>query len=304
MTETKDYKNLIKDYFNEEIKTLENIDRTELSIISLSEYETLELMEKISKLPHEEKSLLYMKYIFKETPSITGEILGIKNPRGRMLYLNKLLSETLGYENKYIEESIIEEAVKLAYEKEESERIPQLEKAKYTKTTKKKMTNIGIKLEPRRKYIPILKRVAVVFLIVTLSLVAFLSTNTIAREKLLGWFVETVPEYSVFTSDKESDEDTLNLTSEDITIGYIPDRFELEDIVDFHSFITYRYILDDNYWIGIQITKSKTTETMLDTEGVEIEEFYYNGEKAMDWKKGEISSLLVYINDVDTLISG
>lgn len=33
MTETKDYKNLIKDYFNEEIKTLENIDRTELSII-------------------------------------------------------------------------------------------------------------------------------------------------------------------------------------------------------------------------------------------------------------------------------
>ena len=64
-----------------------------------------------------------MKYIFKETPSITGEILGIKNPRGRMLYLNKLLSETLGYENKYIEESIIEEAVKLAYEKEESERI-------------------------------------------------------------------------------------------------------------------------------------------------------------------------------------
>lgn len=43
---------------------------------------------------------------------------------------------------------------------------------------------------------------------------------------------------------------------------------------------------------------------MLDTEGVEIEEFYYNGEKAMDWKKGEISSLLVYINDVDTLISG
>lgn len=105
--------NLIFQYFNEQISKYDSMETSNISFRLLSKSEEKILERKISKLPYSEKSLLYMNYIFPEE-----NILDVKYPRGEKLYLQELLSRSLGLKDEWIDDVSMEIVVKKIFDRE------------------------------------------------------------------------------------------------------------------------------------------------------------------------------------------
>lgn len=109
--------NLIIQHSIEEIKKYDLLDTADIKFKSLSNKESRKLIQKISKLPYKEKNLLYMTYVFNESDSNIKDIFDIQYPRGERLFLQELLSKSLG-STEWISDEDMKKAVLEVHEME------------------------------------------------------------------------------------------------------------------------------------------------------------------------------------------
>lgn len=109
--------NLIIQHSIEEIKKYDFLDTADMKFKFLSNKESRKLVQKISKLPYKEKNLLYMTYVFNESDSNIKDIFDIQYPRGERLFLQELLSKSLGF-TEWISDEDMKKAVLEVHEME------------------------------------------------------------------------------------------------------------------------------------------------------------------------------------------
>lgn len=294
--------NKLKLYFKEEFNKKLKESKT-YNIINLSQEEKDILTEKISNLPYNEKVILYMKYIFDEKESNIGLILDLENPEKDIFFLENLLASELGYENKNLDPKELKEAVDIVYNRElEEDNIEELSHI-YGEKFMEIMRSIGLERSGYRKSYRFFKKVALFFLLVSLSFSVFLGTNTSAREALVGWIINTYPEYSEFKRDNSLTNQT-KMIKHNIIINYIPDYFNLVESEHFPNAIFYHYESEDNKTIDIEIFLDDSVSTQLNTENSELELFEFNNNAAYYWLKDDISFMIFYVEGYQTTIIG
>lgn len=131
----------------------------------------------------------------------------------------------------------------------------------------------------------------------------FLGTNTSAREALVGWIINTYPEYSEFKRDNSLTNQT-KMIKHNIIINYIPDYFNLVESEHFPNAIFYHYESEDNKTIDIEIFLDDSVSTQLNTENSELELFEFNNNAAYYWLKDDISFMIFYVEGYQTTIIG
>lgn len=254
--------NTLKHYFKRDINLLK-ISYNNFNYVKLTKSEKTLLEDKISKLPYKEKILLYMKYIFDENDSNIKEILNRENPEEDIIFLETLLLSQLGYKESRLDPEVFKNSVENIYYKEleednDTEGISHIYSDKFINT----MRTLGLE-KPRRSGYKFIKKVALFFLIVTLSITVFLGTNSDAREYIMDFFFEDFNGDAIHvTSDLEKERLRENLS---IEIGYIPNKYEIfkthEDLEMLHPFYVFYSSSEDNY-LTISAEGSKTTDIL------------------------------------------
>lgn len=289
------------------IKEYDTIDTSNIEFTSLSEEEIKTVATLIDELSFKDKIIFYDKFIFKNSYEDTEAVFDIKYPRGKYLFRLRWLSGKIGLKDQWIDDNSMEKAVEIVHNKEfeEIEGIEETPDISWIPSQKfiEDMKKLGIDVEPKKnKSRNILKRVAMFFLILSLSFSIIMGTNAKAREVFVGWVVENFEKYSSFKSENKTNE-KVELT--DFEIGYIPERFKLNEKIVNNKKIIYSYSAENGEWLDIIISSSKNTTLLMDTEDVEIEELVLeNGTLAYFWKKNNISNLISNIEDISLTISG
>ena len=186
----------------QEIEKMKGLDIDSIVCVKLSNEQINKLAEKINLLPFEYQNIIFFRYCFNETPSETEKILEIKNVKGNLYYIKKLLSDIMNLEGTWIDDQSLGAACKIALLKnlEDYEGFKELKKPNYSDKFRMKLKHIETAQKPKRKFFTMSKKVAMFALICVLSFSAFMAVNAEVREKFLDWVIETFPEFSIFSS--------------------------------------------------------------------------------------------------------
>lgn len=268
-------------YFNKKTKIFKNL-YLNFNYQVLTDPEKVLLEEKFSKLPYREKILFYMKYIFEETDKNIKEILDYENPDEEIIFLENLLISQLGYENKKIDSKILKKLIENVFckEQEEDETLEEISHI-YSKSFKNKMGSLGLE-KPKRKPYTVIKKAALFFIIVTMTLTVFLATNSEAREALKGWLIKTYPEYS--TIGLEENQSNVDLRDIKYIFEYLPEDLILTDSNTSKNVITKFYIGTSER--NLDITIYNIHEALFNTEGAEIKDIIINDNPGVTWSAG------------------
>ncbi|NLD16893.1 MAG: DUF4367 domain-containing protein [Tissierellia bacterium] len=305
-------KNKIEEKISKAVKSSHEMELEELSRLDLEKisYEILspEKIEKLSKrilaLPIDYKNILFAKYSFNLTPTNTEEIYEIKNAKDKLIFIKRLLANAINLEEKWIAEESLKSAVEIALI--EYTKIPEdiIEKPKYTRSFKRTMREINIKVE--KSYMRIVKRVAMFILVLGMTLSIVLGTNVKAREKLFGWAIEKFQEYSIFTPDKIDEDYVDKAEIGELKINYVPDGFELTQVHDLDNMIGFEYINKSGSVIHITFTllSSELETKKINTEDSEIVTKETKGNLSYYWEKDGRKYAMWQQNGIECIITG
>lgn len=159
------------------------------------------------------------------------------------------------------------------------------------------------KLRPR----PVLKKVAVFFLVSASILGIFFGTNTQARERIYSWIIEDFGLYSSFTAEKPSiGEESLSL--DDLKINYIPAGFNLVEVQEGGINLIYQFINMQNkekfFIVHFRLLTENPTESYYDTEDTKLENVIISGRDGYFWQKKELTSILWQQNSIECNVYG
>jgi hypothetical protein len=297
-------KDLFERSFKEEIQNLLTIDLDSLKYQSLSDELVNELAERISALPYEYRNILYSRYCFENTPSVTEKMLGIESAIGKARYAQKLLSIALGLTDSWIDDLSMKKASRIALEEEirDFDSIEINYKPNYSKKFRKKLKEIKVSSNSNKLYLVIAKRVAILILICGLSFSTVLAVNAEIREKVVDWIIETFPQFTIFISEYEdTDNKPVELTS--IQVNYIPEGFLLEETNIGKKMLVYNYSNSNEQRITILLSYGES-RSYLDTEDAVIEEIDFKGSQAYIWQADEITYMIWHQNGVKCQVSG
>ena len=160
---------------------------------------------------------------------------------------------------------------------------------KYTKREKR----------PRTQPLPViyLKRVAIIVLSVITISFGLLMTNTEVRAAVKKAVVEFFDKYvkiNLSNSDIEED-DFSNIDL--ITIGYIPNGFELVDSDESKNTREYMYFDDEGNYLNVSIDKSEFTENNADIEKTDYEKINIGNHKGyILYKEEEQDGVIIFGN--------
>ncbi len=299
------FSNAVKSSYEKELKELSNLNLEEISYKILSEEEIIKLSEKILALPIEYKNIVFSRYSFHLTPEETKKTYEIVDAKAKLLYIRRLLSRSLNLEGKWIDDTSMELASNMALKEYTGELNEEnfKEKPKYSRSFKKSIRDLNIKIE--KKFARIAKRVAVIFLVVGISFTLFLATNVQAREKFFDWIVEKYEKYSIFTPETINEDYIDKVGIDELKINYIPDGFELDKVQKGKVSMIYKYksIERNTFHISFSDLSLGKGRKYLDTENAEIESIFIKDSEAFYWEH-DIKYLLWQQNGVECFISG
>lgn len=276
--------NTLKLYFKREINLLKTSYKNFNNVVlTKSEKDLLE--EKISKLPYREKILLYMKYIFCEDESNIKEILDTNTPNEDIIFLETLLLSQLGYNERKLDYETFKSSVENIYNKEleedeEIEEVSHIYSEKFINT----MRNLGLE-KPKKRY-KFIKKVALFFLIATISITVFLGTNSAARKFIMDYLIT---ENSDHKSIRNLPSENKELNVDDIEISYLPEGYELDEVFVLEhtpGSIVYKYIKHDSTPLYIDINTTsvhRSIATEIEEEKIEYKNnhaYYIEGEES------------------------
>lgn len=240
--------------FKKEISQNVNAGNSYYDEVDLSYAQIQILSEKILLLPRKGILVLFCKYCFHFTPKEAELFYHIENGKALLLYYKKWLSYVIGVKNgEIISESNFRDASVMAMKKF-------LDQELYSVTPSSNLYN-NIK---RR----VLQKVAVAAVIAAITFSSALVANAEFRERVVSWIVETFEKYSIFEL-KSSDVLTIQGLQE-FSPQYLPDKFELFNIIEQPSLILYEYKSSDDKFLDILMSLSDT-RVYIDTEGSRLE---------------------------------
>ncbi|HHV09743.1 MAG TPA: DUF4367 domain-containing protein [Clostridiales bacterium] len=284
-----------------ELQRMAKWDRDSVLRQPLSLLQIKQLANKISLLPFEYQGILLFKHCFNNTISGIEEMLGTENAQGKLNYLEKLLSGLLGLRDAWIATASMEEACNLVLEgiMKEYDSAKIVYKPEYSKSFRQKLKEISIKKSPAKVFLFVAKQVAIFLLVLFLAFSSVLVVSVEARTKFFDWVLETFPEFSLFQSQNNADQnDPIELT--DLNINYVPDGFVLSDMQESGGILSYRYVNENNMRITIRFVRSSGSMSSYynyyNTEKVGIEDLDIKGIRAYMWQIDEVM-LIVWSQD-------
>lgn len=264
------------------------------------------LVDLINILPVDLQTILLEKHYYKNPPSSLEKVFDIENPREKYFWTLDLLSQSLGLEDHLIKDSDLDLAC-LMLISTYTDKLYGIPKVSFdpSKAFRKNMQDLGLKIQgPRRQ---ILKKVAVIFLVLTGSISLFFSINTVARSKVYDWIIKDFGTHSTFSfvQLEETDEEILGL--DDLKISYMPDGYELVDTKN-SFFIKLRIYMRNNnkdslYSIKLKNLNEYSGISNLNTEDAQLEKILINNHNGYYWGR-DINFLLWQQNGIEILISG
>ena len=289
-------------------KELQRLMQTDMNGVvyqSLSIEQINRLAQKTMLLPLEYQHILFYKYCFGNTIFEIEEILNIENTKGKLLYVEKMLSRRIRLDSSWIDSASLEEACELALKEymKDYNNLREGYEPNYSKAFRRKLKDIKSAQKPYEIYKIIAKKVAIFILISTLGLSFILAVNAEAREKVFHWIMETFPKFSTFKSQNISDDYIFDLKS--IEINYIPEGYELQDIKEGRRILVYDYLAENNQELTIRLFVSSNEKlSHYDTEDAVVEEFMFKGSQAYSWKTEQLIYLLWYQDGIECHVSG
>ncbi|WP_054252409.1 DUF4367 domain-containing protein [Neofamilia massiliensis] len=271
---------------------------------NLSQEDLENLVDLIKILPVDLQTILLEKHYFKNPPSSLEKVFDIENPREKYSWTLDLLSQSLGLDDHLIKDSDLDLAC-LMLINTYTDKLYRIPKTSFdpSKAFRKNMQDLGLKVQgPRRQ---ILKKVAVIFLVLAGSISLFFSINTAARSKVYDWIIKDFGTYSTFSfvQLEETDEEILGL--DDLKISYMPDGYELVDT--FKSRITrshyYENTKGDTITIFIKNLSLANNHTEYNTEDAQLEEILVNNHNGYYWER-DINFLLWQQNGLEICVFG
>lgn len=264
------------------------------------------LVDLIKILPVDLQTILLEKHYFKNPPSSLEKVFDIEKPREKYSWTANLLSQSLGLEDDLIKDSDLDLACLMLINTytDRAYRIPKVS-FEPSKAFRKKMQNLGLKIQgPRRQ---VLKKVAVIFLVLAGSISLFFSINTAARSKVYDWIIKDFGTYSTFSFVQlgETDEEILGL--DDLKISYKTKNFKLIKTKEAKAYKKFIYGHEKNpkttYEIRFKKLAGPDDISAYKTGYGDIEYLYIGNHKGYYWHN-KINYLLWQQNGLEILISG
>lgn len=264
------------------------------------------LIDLIKILPADLQTILLEKHYFKNPPSSLERIFAIENPREKYAWTLDLLSQSLDLDDHLISDQDLNLACLMLMNtyKDKVYKIPTTS-FDPSKAFRKKMQNLGLKIQGSRRQV--LKKVAVIFLVLAGSISLFFSINTAARSKVYDWIIKDFGTHSTFSFVQldETDEEILGL--DDLKISYKTKNFKLIKTKEAKAYKKFVYGHEKNpkttYEIRFKKLAGPDDISAYKTGYGHIEELYINDHKGYYWHH-EINYLLWQQNGLEILISG
>ncbi|MEG2511816.1 MAG: DUF4367 domain-containing protein [Acetivibrio sp.] len=288
-----------------ELQRLMEADTNGIVYQSLSMEQSNKLARKITLLPLEYQHILFLKYYFKNSVFEIDKIFDIENIKGKLLYVEKMLSRHIGLGSSWIDRVSLEKACELALKDYMKDYYNQEEgyKPNYSKVFRRKLKNIKSAQKPYEIYKIIAKRIAIFILVSILGFSSVLAINVEAREKFFHWIMETFPKFSTLKSQNISDDNFFDLMS--VEINYIPKGYELQNVKEGKKVLVNNYLTENNQKLTIRLFISSNEKlSHYDTENAEVEEFILKDSQAYIWKTDQLTYLLWYQDGIECHISG
>lgn len=273
---------------------------------NLSQEDLEHLVDLINILPVDLQTIILEKHYYKNPPSNLEKVFDIENPKEKYSWALKLLSQSLGLEGHLIKDSDLDLAC-LMLINTYTDKLYRIPKVSFdpSKAFKKNMQDLGLKIQgPRRQ---VLKKVAVIFLVLAGSISLFFSINTGARSKVYDWIIKDFGTYSTFSfvQLEETDEEILGL--DDLKISYKTKNFKLIKTKEAKAYKKFIYGHKKNpkttYEIRFKKLAGPDDISAYKTGYGDIEDLYIGNHKGYYWHN-KINYLLWQQNGLEILISG
>lgn len=290
------FKNIIDLSFQKELK---KYDTFELEYTSISKEKIIELSVKIKALPERDINLLFFRYILEESIENTRLELNIQHPKEESIFLLNILSRSIGLNNKWVDKTSMEKSLEIIL-KEETINLENVPIPIFSKEYNKKIKSIG--LAPKRKTGNLLKKIAIFFLILSLTFTSILALNPKARETFYNWTIRTFSDHSEINFNIEESNPEIDI--EDIEIGWVPDRFEFVERQNM-STMGYSVFSDsNNQALNIIFIKGENVPIGFDTEDSTREDMVFKNNLAMIWTKKNRRTIFWKEESIGISISG
>lgn len=273
------FKNIIDLSFQKELK---KYDTFELEYTSISKEKIIELSEKIKALPERDINLLFFRYILEESIENTRLELNIQHPKEESIFLLNILSRSIGLNNKWVDKTSMEKSLEIIL-KEETINLENVPIPIFSKEYNKKIKSIG--LAPKRKTGNLLKKIAIFFLILSLTFTSILALNPKARETFYNWTIRTFSDHSEINFNIEESNPEIDI--EDIEIGWVPSRFEFVEEVRTPSIKYYLYTDPLGYTLAILFIDDLSVNISFDTEDRKSTHIDIDGNDTVVWEGEE-----------------
>lgn len=273
---------------------------------NLSQEDLENLVDLINILPVDLQTILLEKHYYKKPPSSLEKVFDIENPREKYSWTLDLLSQSLGLEDHLIKDSDLDLAC-LMLINTYTDKLYRIPKVSFdpSKAFRKNMQDLGLKIQEQRRQI--LKKVAVIFLVLTGSISLFFSINTAARSKVYDWIINDFGTHSTFSfvQLEETDEEILGL--DDLKISYKTKNFKLIKTKEAKAYKKFIYGHEKNpkttYEIRFKKLAGPDDISAYKTGYGYIKDLYIGNHKGYYWHN-KINYLLWQQNGLEILISG
>lgn len=256
------------------------------SSVSLSKIQIEALISKIRSFPEKHIHTLFL-YYNKVGINDIENLLKIKNTENHIIYLNQILSASIGLKNSYIDNASMKIACDavLSIETLSLTSNTSIEVINYSNNFKRSINKIIPQCFDVNSFKRV-KKIAAVIIIMLIGTTSLFTFNVNARQKLLNWLVNTFPKYSEFFYDSMESSSSKDLKKYNIT--YLPNGFSLYKNFVSESMITEEYRNSSDKYIWVLKKISNNASLNLNTENTEIQWFTTGNTDYMYWKKDGI----------------
>ena len=264
-------------------------------------------MYKITRVKITSRGRQLVYYCFDFSPEDTDAMLETTHSIGRLRYVRDMLSSFMGLEGALVDDHSMKLACEAALSTYVAQDVPNvLHIPKYSNAFRKKLSVIKAAQKSMSMIIAIRKRVAVFILVCAISFSTALVANAKLREKFLNWVIETFPKFSIFTTQTTEPPASNVLNPDDISFGYFPDEYTLNDIFKGRSMLVYDFLSNDgDRSITVSFTIQKAgAKKYYDTENSEIKSVVFRNDEAFTWQTENSTNFIWVQDNIECHISG
>ena len=251
----------------------------------LSGEQVLDLARRILVLPDDDIAILIFHYVYNVTYDGIAELLKQGTIMGKMRYVEHILSSGMGLlEDEGIGAESMRGACEIALEEYTRVESPGIG-PKYSRRFVKKMRELKV-IRDRSLYIRVLQKVAIVFIVLSVSFGTALGVNAEFRERVFNWFTETFPQFSEFRLG--TGPEAIEVTFEQLLLFrpvFIPDGFQPDLFFEAYPlaiFFEYSNSYGDRLFIAGHMPEHAIAA--LSAEGADVEVTSFRGEEAFYWE--------------------